>query len=124
MAAPDYAESVLETTDQAEKAIAAKEAFVTGMNDAIARGAREAGLRRVGNKKWQDRASTLGKDRYPSGTAAGAAVLGNNFAPFRAELEKLDLDPRGPKGSPENYGRSQKVGEKLHAKKIEQQTST
>ncbi len=124
VAAGDYKDQVLATTDQASKAAAdsAEEAYQLALQDSFGRKARQKGLVRVGNKKWQQRAATLGAQRYPSGTRAGAPLLGTNFQPFREVIAALDLTPRGPKGSPENFDRSKAVGQALHEKKIQLQS--
>lgn len=114
----DYKEGVNSTNDQAEKAIAAEDAYVAGVQDSIARGARVAGLQKSGNQKWKERTMNLGAGRYASGVKAGQGEYQKNTAPYLNTLAGLNLTPRGPKGSPENYNRAQEVGQALHAQKI------
>lgn len=118
----DYRDGVNATSDQAEKAIAAEDAYVAGIQESIARGARVSGLQKAGNSKWKERSLQLGAARFASGVKAGEAEYVKNTAPFFAVLNNLTLSPRGPKGSPENYNRAAEVGQALHQAKIEAQT--
>ena len=118
----DYKEGVNNTNDQSEKAIAAEEAYVAGITESIARGARVAGLQKAGNAKWKERTLVLGAGRFATGIKAGEAEYKKNTEPYFAKLNSLTLSPRGPKGSPENYQRASEVGQALHQHKIESQT--
>lgn len=119
----DYKDGVNSTTDQAEAAIAAKAAYEQGVQDAISRGAREAGLRKAGTQKWKTRAVQVGAGRFATGVQAARAEYEDNTKPYLETIAGLTLTPRGPKGSPENYQRSQAVGQALHEKKLSVQTS-
>jgi len=114
----DYKDGINGTNDQAERAIAAKDAYVAGVQDSISRGSREAGLQRVGTAKWKQKAVTLGTQRYAGGISAAKGDYVANVKPYLDTIANLDLAPRGPKGSPENYGRSQAVGVALRNQKI------
>lgn len=117
-AAGDYSSGVNGTTDQAERAIAAKDAFVAGMNDAIARGAREAGLTKAGTSKWKSKALSLGVQRFGPGITAAQGDYSTGVKPYLDTIAGLDLPVRGPKGSPENLERVRVVNEALRNKKI------
>lgn len=119
----DYRDGVNSTNDQAERAIAAEGAYVQGVQDSISRGARVAGLQKSGNAKWKERSLVLGAGRYATGVKAGEGEYSKNVAPYLQTLASLNLSPRGPKGSPENYGRAQEVGQALHEQKIQSQTA-
>lgn len=118
VATEEYKAGIERTTDQAEKAIAAKEAYEAGIMDSISRGAREKGLAEAGTGKWKSKALAVGVSRWPQGAKAGIGDYKKGVAPFFEVLKGLTLAPRGPKGSPENYERVRQVGEALHAKKI------
>jgi len=122
-ASGDYRDGVNSTNDQAERAIAAEDAYVQGVQDSISRGARVAGLQRSGNQKWKERSMLLGASRYAGGIKVGQAEYAKNVAPYIAALSGLNLTPRGPKGSPENYNRAVEVGQALHELKIATQTA-
>ena len=105
--------------NQAENAIAARDAWEAGIMDAIARGARERGLAEVGTEGWRRRTLAVGVSRWPQGAKASVDEYQKAVAPFFEVLKGLTLPPRGPKGSPENYERVRVVGEALHRKRIE-----
>ena len=118
VATQDYSAGVKGTTDWEAKALAGKEAYDTGVTEAIARSARETGISKAGNKKWQDKAATLGSQRFAPGVKAGSGDYQANVKPYFDVIANLTLTPRGPKGSPENYDRSSAVGEALHTEKV------
>lgn len=119
----DYRDGVNSTNDQAERAIAAEGAYAQGVQDSIARGARVAGLQKAGNNKWKERSLVLGAGRYATGVKAGENEYSKNVAPYLQTLASLNLTPRGPKGSPENYNRAVEVGQALHEQKVSAQTA-
>jgi len=118
VAGKDYEQGVKSTTDWAEKATAAKDSYAAGITDAIARGAREAGIQKVGNQGWQSKAVALGTKRFPEGVRAAKGDYSKNVAPYLQTIASVDLPPRGPKGSPENYERVRAIGEALRNKKL------
>jgi hypothetical protein len=118
VATDEYKSGINRTNDQAEKAIAAKDAYVAGIQDAIDRGAREKGLEAAGTAKWKNKALAVGVSRWPQGAKAGVGDYQKNVAPYFDTIASIELSPRGPKGSPENYDRVRTIGEALHAKKI------
>lgn len=118
VASAEYKSGIEKTTDQAEKAIAAKDAYELGITDSIARGAREKGLLEAGTGKWKTKALAVGVSRWPQGAKAGVGDYQKGVAPYFATIASLALSPRGPKGSPENYDRVRAIGEALHAQKI------
>lgn len=115
----DYKDGVNSTTDQAERAIAAEDAYRQGLQESFSRNARVTGLQRAGTEKWKQRAMQLGAGRYASGVKAGERTYQENVRPYFETLQGLELTPRGPKGSPENYARSQEVGVALNEKKLD-----
>lgn len=122
-ASGDYKDGINSTNDQAEKAIAAEASYAQGVQDSIARGARVAGLQKAGNSKWKERSLNLGAGRYSTGIKAGESEYSKNVAPYLQTLSNLNLTPRGPKGSVENYQRAAEVGQALHEQKLAEQTA-
>lgn len=118
VASEEYRAGINRTTDQAEKAIAAKEAYEAGIANSIARGAREKGLAEAGTGKWKAKVLAVGVSRWPQGAKAGVGDYQKGVAPYFDVINSINLSPRGPKGSPENYDRVRSIGEALHAKKI------
>jgi hypothetical protein len=118
VAGKEYEQGVRETSDWEQKAIAAKAAYEAGISDAISRGAREAGISKAGNSKWQTKAVTLGVKRFPEGVRAAKGDYTREVAPYLQTIASLELPPRGPKGSPENFERVRIIGEALRQKKL------
>lgn len=118
VAGEEYKAGINRTTDQAEKAIAAKASYEAGILDSISRGAREKGLAEAGTGKWKTKTLAVGVSRWPQGAKAGVGDYQKGVAPYFDVIGSLTLSPRGPKGSPENYDRVRAIGEALHAKKI------
>lgn len=76
------------------------------------------GAKRAGAAKYSRKVKDVGVGRYAPGVSAGKADYKSGVEPFLAELDGFDPGDRGPRGSSANYMLSQKVGEKLHAKRL------
>lgn len=93
----------------ADGAAASEEAWRAGTQEAIAQNRFGRGVRAAGPQKYQERAATLGPERFASGVQAGAADWGKNFAPFQQALAAHVPSPRGMRGSDQNAQRSIEV---------------
>lgn len=82
------------------------EAWRAGTQEAIAQDRFSKGVRAAGSAKYQERAATLGPERFATGVAAGAPEWGKNFAPFQQALAAHTLPTRGMRGSDSNAQRS------------------
>lgn len=89
-----------------EGAAASQEAWRAGTQEAITQGRFERGVRAAGATKYQERASTLGPERFATGVVAGAPDWGKNFAPYQQALAAHVQAPRGMRGSDQNAQRS------------------
>lgn len=117
-ASKDYAAGVKAPRRSWAQATAdSKDAWEQGMQNAAARGSFEKGVQAAGDAKWQRKASTVGAGRFATGVKAAQGDYQAGFAPYAAVIESTTLPPRGPKGSPENYQRTQAIGEALRAAK-------
>lgn len=90
------------------------EAWQQGVTEAASRGAFESGVAAAGDSKWQRKSVQVGAQRYSSGVQAAKGDYQAGFAPYAAVIEGVTLPPRGPKGSPGNYQRTQAIGTALH----------
>jgi len=77
-----------------------------------------AGVERAGTAKWQARAMELGPARWAEGINVAGDAYETGFAPFRAVIERTNLPPRGPKGSPQNLRRVEAITKALHEEKM------
>lgn len=93
------------------------DAWQQGVTEAAGRGAFASGVQAAGDSKWQRKAVQVGASRYSSGVQAAKSDYQAGFAPYAQVIEGVTLPPRGPKGSPSNYGRVQAIGDALHQAK-------
>lgn len=87
-------------------ALAARESYEQGVQEAIGRGAFQKGVERSGNEKWRTKAVKVGAGRWGPGVREGEADMAKGFEPFREVIERTVLPPRGPRGDPRNMERA------------------
>lgn len=87
--------------------------WASGVQDAIANDAFARGVRNP-SASWKERTLELGTGRFGQGIQASQGKYATAIQPFFDALEALSLPPRGPRGSGENFNRSQTVGQRLH----------
>lgn len=117
-AGPDYASGVANPRrNWAESVRAAGGSWAQGVQKAVANDNYTKGATPQAQQNWQQRAQTLGQQRYAQGIQASKDRYETGFAPYRQAIESTTLPPRGPRGSVENYQRSIAMGEALHATK-------
>lgn len=97
-----------------EATLAAASAYADGVQAAIANDQFSKGVSATSNSDWLERATTLGPARYGQGVAASDIRYRNKFRPFRDAIAAIELPPRGPRGSTQNYDRVRLIGETLH----------
>ncbi len=118
-ATQDYKSGVTSPSkDWATETGAAAPSYVAGVTAAIGRNAFQTGVANAGTQKWQRNAVNKGSARYGPGVAAAKDDYSKGFAPFLSVIQGITLPPRGPKGDPGNYVRTQVIGEALHNAKI------
>ena len=98
--------------------LAAAENQATAVQEAIADKRFEKGVSATSDSDWQTKAAGKGARNYPTGIAEGEADFKKGVSPFFSALSSKELSPRGPRGSPQNYTRSQEVGDLLHNVRI------
>jgi len=114
-AAPDYAAGVKSPkADWATQTANSEENYNAGVQAAISRGAFGSGVQKAGTQKWQRKAIAIGAGRFGPGVAAAAPEYQDKMQGVLSTIESVSLPPRGPKGDPRNYLRSQVIGEALH----------
>lgn len=119
VAGADYAKGVASPKRDWEEATkAATAAQKAGVEQALADGRFEKGVARAGTSKWKRKSQEVGAARFGPGVKAAKADYQAGFTPFISVIEGITLPPRGPKGDPRNYERSQIIGEALHDAKV------
>lgn len=118
-ASQDYINGVQTTTkSQSGNAIAAKDRWSQGVQQAAANDLFAKGLSRSGDAKWKNNAASKGGQRYGAGAAAGADNWQSGFQPYADTMNSLSLPPRMPRGDPGNQARATAVQQALHAKRL------
>ena len=95
--------------DWAQATSAGAQSWGAGVQQAITDGRFTKGVQTAGTAKWQQRASTVGAQRYPGGITAGQQSYSNGIQPYLQLLSTLNLQPRLPKGDPGNLQRVSQV---------------
>lgn len=91
--------------------------YASGVQQAISNGQWQAGVEGKGSR-YAMKASTVGGSRWSDGVSRAETDYVSGVTPYLQAISGMSLPPRGPKGAAQNYGRSQAVGDALHAIKI------
>lgn len=102
---------------------AAAPLYEAGVQKAIQNKSFAKGVKAAGHSGWQDATLAKGPARFAEGVRTAQGAYDQGVAPYIQTLQSLNLTPRGPKGSPGNYQRSQQVGMALNAAKAKIQGS-
>lgn len=106
-ASADYAAGVQSPrTPWAQAVQAAVPAWEAGIQQAVADGTYAKGATSEAQATWQQRATTLGQQRYAPGIQASRQRYENGFAPYKQVIEATQLPPRGRRGDPANMQRA------------------
>lgn len=118
-ATSDYENGARQTSkDQAANAIAAKDSYAKGVQQAISRGSYEKGLQESGKSGWLEGVTKKGVNRFADGVLAASSKYATNSGRYDSARQAADNLPRGPRGSAENYTRSSSVGKALNALRV------
>lgn len=97
---------------------AAFDAYVSGVQEAIADKRYVGGVRKAGDEKWSRKALEVGATRYAPGIAAATDEYAAAMGEVLRVIEGISLPPRGPKGAASNYDRVKVIGDTLHKWKL------
>lgn len=115
----DYEEGVRGAGQRWQQNTAASaDTYAAGVTDAIGRGAYAKGVQEAGAATYEQKASTVGAQRFPQGIAQAGGAWESGTAPYLQTIASLTLPPRRPKGDPANFQRSQIIGEALRRRKV------
>lgn len=121
----DYVAGVQNPRAQWDTATAAAASnYTAGVQKAISNNSFAKGVKAKGHDGWQQATLAKGPNRFAEGVRTGQAAYDAGFAPYAAVIQQTNLQPRGPKGSPQNYARSQQMGAAMNAAKIKFQGGT
>ena len=97
--------------------VAAQGSWSAGVQAAAASGRFAAGIDGKG-AKWQRKALATGVARFGPGVTAARDDYSAGFQKYHDVIASVQLDPRGPRGDPRNYNRSQALGNALHTARV------
>jgi hypothetical protein len=104
--------------DWATETAAANDRFVQGVTEAAQQGRFARGVREAGTEKWQRKTLAVGVARWGAGVQQAEEEMQAGFEPFRNAIERVELPPRFPAGSPQNIDRVRAIAERLHELKV------
>jgi|SRR5208337_1601889 len=110
-------------TDWATAAAAAAPNFKAAVSAANIQAKFAGGVKAAGTQKWQNKAATLGGDRFGPGVQAAQSDYQAGEDPYLAVIAGVDMSDRKPRGDPSNYQRVQQIGAALTAKRIAMKTA-
>lgn len=89
-----YGAGIQRTTDWKEKSISGQALYEEQMRKADVLARRTAGLEKVSNDQWRNKANTLGVQRIAAGMMEGAQRQADNYEPVAQALRSLSLPDR------------------------------
>lgn len=117
-AGPEYESGVRNpSTPWAAAATNAQPAYEAGVNAAISRKAYGKGIAQAGDARWQRGAVEKGPARYAQGVQLAEGDYSARMAPVLDTIARVDLPPRGPRGSAQNLNRVAPIANALAALK-------
>jgi hypothetical protein len=101
----------------AAAATAAQPAYEQGVQQAIARKAFGKGVAQAGDARWQKGAVEKGPGRFTQGVSLAQPDYERAMGPILDAIARVDLPPRGPRGSAANLQRMTPIPAALAALK-------
>lgn len=116
---PDYTAGVQHPRrDWGDATVAAAGVYTEAMTAALAAGRFALGVTKAGTRKWQEKTISKGPTRWAQGVRMAGVDFARGFQPYRDEIERIVLPPRGPRGDARNLERVRIIAEALHALKL------
>lgn len=117
--AADYEKGIRDPKgDWAKGAIAAADAWKSGIQAAVANNSFTKGVTRAGTQAWQEGSLSKGLARWGPGVALAVDKYQTNFAPFREVIARTVLPPRFARRDPRNLERVKVIAEALAKAKV------
>jgi len=117
-----YYESGVRAPDEdwATKSKGAEPAYEGGVQGAISKKLYGKGVTKAGTPKWQEKTIKKGVEdgRFRAGVTGAEADFSAGFAPYQAELARLILPAKGPRGDPRNVQRVEAIRKALYEKRV------
>jgi len=125
VARPDY-EAGIKTPkrDWLTAAVAAKETYKAAITAPEVPELFVRGLKRAGKERWETMALKKGADRYTPGIELSEPYYRAVMSEILAEIERITLPTRQPRGDIRNLERVKKIFEGLHAWRLAKRAVT
>jgi len=68
--------------------------------------------------KFKRKVEAVGIGRFGPGVSAAVSDMESGFSPYQAELARIEVSERKPRGDPSNYKIPQEIGDPLHKKRL------
>jgi len=92
--------------------------YAQGVQTGITNKRFEKGVTEAGTETWRKGSLEKGLQRWGQGVTVAKESYERGFSPYREVISRVELPPKGPKGSPQNYNRVQVLGNALHEAKM------
>jgi hypothetical protein len=104
--------------DWETQTLAAEDAWVGGVQEAISEKRFPKGVREKGTAGWQADTKQKGPERWAPGIGYGAPKYEKNYAHYRDVIERTTLPPKFAKGDPRNFDRVIAIATALRQAKV------
>ena len=115
-ASPDYSSGIARAADWQGATLRGNENYKAGVSQAAAEDRFAKGVQKVSSAAWKEAAQTKGTERWARGVSASQNKYIAAIGPVLGAISEAESSApaRGPRGSGQNYQRSQHFGERLH----------
>lgn len=101
-----------------ENTVDAEQNYNTGVQEAISRGSFAQGVQNAGPTSWEEGVQSVGAGRFTTGATARKGKYEEAIRPVLDVIQSVNLSPRGPRGSAQNYTRVQEIGDALNQARL------
>jgi len=116
VARPDYEAGIRAPKEPwLERAVAARDTFKAAVTAPEVPELYVRGIKRAGKARWEDMALKKGADRFTPGIELSQPYYSGQMTEILAEIEKIVIPARAPRGDIRNLERVKKIFEGLHA---------
>lgn len=118
-AGTEYEEGVKNTTRSwAANTAAAEKNYQAGVAAAASAGRFGKGVTRAGDAKWKRGATEKGPMRFAQGVQVAEGDYSAGMGPVLEAIGRIDLPPKGPRGSDSNISRVSAIAKGLHQLRV------
>lgn len=114
VAQPEYTNGIQNPRNNwAEAATAANNNYKAAVTAAASQDRYSKGVAEAGENRWKENSLRKGPARFVEGVQIAGPDFQGKIGEVLSTIQSVNLPPRGPKGSPQNYQRTQPIGDAL-----------